>query len=69
MKTQQTEDSVRTVVNCNVCESAIALLLIVVTSFRSPINPITNPNPSIVTLSRGSILLIAFTYEMVVQCI
>jgi hypothetical protein len=37
----------RAIVNCRVCDTAIAL--IVVTSLKSPINTITNPNPSIVT--------------------
>jgi hypothetical protein len=35
------------VVNRKVCELAIALYLIVVTSFKTPINPITNPNPCV----------------------
>jgi hypothetical protein len=35
----------RAVVNCSVHELAVALLLIVITSFKSPINPITIPNP------------------------
>jgi hypothetical protein len=33
------------VVNCWMCELAIALKLLVITICRSPINPITNPNP------------------------
>jgi hypothetical protein len=40
VKTQQTA-----VVKCRVCESATAPYLPVVTSFKSPTNPITNPNP------------------------
>jgi hypothetical protein len=36
---------VRAVVNYRVCELAKRLSLIVVTICKSPINPITNPNP------------------------
>jgi hypothetical protein len=43
--TADCEDLVRAVVNCNVCELAIVLKLIVVTSFKSPIKPIINQNP------------------------
>jgi hypothetical protein len=39
------EDLVRAVVNCRVCESAIALQLLVVTIYKWSTNPITNPNP------------------------
>jgi hypothetical protein len=35
----------RSVVNCTVCESAIALELLVVTICKIVINPITNPDP------------------------
>jgi hypothetical protein len=57
VKTQQTEKTVRAAVNFKVCESVIALSLIVVTSFKTPINPITNPDPSIVTLLRDSMIM------------
>jgi hypothetical protein len=43
-KIQQTE-KVRTVVTCRVCESAVALELLVVTICKCSRNPITNPNP------------------------
>jgi hypothetical protein len=33
------------VVNCSACELVTALELLVVTIFKSPVNPITNPNP------------------------
>jgi hypothetical protein len=36
---------VHAVVDCRVCELAVALELIVVTLCKSLINPITNPNP------------------------
>jgi hypothetical protein len=36
---------VRAVVKCTVCELALALYLLVVTSFKSPVNQITNPYP------------------------
>jgi hypothetical protein len=39
------EDLVRAVVNCIVCELAIALQLLVVTICKCSINAITNPNP------------------------
>jgi hypothetical protein len=42
--------------NSKVCELATVVSLIVVTSFESPINPTTNPNPSIVTLSRRQLV-------------
>jgi hypothetical protein len=45
VKKQQTEDFVRAVVNCRVCEKALALQLLVVTFCKSTIYPITNPNP------------------------
>jgi hypothetical protein len=35
----------RAVVNCRVCELAIALQLLVVTIHKRSINPIANPNP------------------------
>jgi hypothetical protein len=35
----------RAVVNCRVCELAIALWLILVTICKSPTHPIKNPNP------------------------
>jgi hypothetical protein len=35
----------RAVVNCRVCELAIALQLLVVTICKCSVNPITNPNP------------------------
>jgi hypothetical protein len=44
-KIQQTEDLVRAVMNCKVCELAIASELLVVTICKSPIDPITNPSP------------------------
>jgi hypothetical protein len=50
------EDLVRAVVNCRVCELAIALWLLVVMICKLSINPITNPNPSIITHTRDSIL-------------
>jgi hypothetical protein len=40
------EDLVRAVVNCSVCELAIALYLLVVSICKCSINPITNPNPA-----------------------
>jgi hypothetical protein len=40
---------VHTVVNYNVCEIAVALELIVVTSCKRSINSVTNPNPVIDT--------------------
>jgi hypothetical protein len=47
VKIQQTEktQSVCAVVNCRVCELTIALYLLVVTTCKCSINPITNPNP------------------------
>jgi hypothetical protein len=47
MKIQQTEDFVRAVVNCSVCELAIAMQLLVVTScvYKCAIKLISNPNP------------------------
>jgi hypothetical protein len=45
------------VVNCGVYELAIALELFVVTVSKSPTNPITNPTPSVVIHSRGSIFV------------
>jgi hypothetical protein len=45
VKTADWEDSVHAVVNCRVCELAIALELLVVRICKTEINPITNPNP------------------------
>jgi hypothetical protein len=47
VKTLPTEKTVCVcaVVNCRVCEIAIALELIVVTSCKRPVNPVINPNP------------------------
>jgi hypothetical protein len=42
VKTQQNE---KPVVNCRMCELAIALWLLVVTIWKCSINSITNPNP------------------------
>jgi hypothetical protein len=39
------EDSVRALLNCILCELAIAPLWIVITNWKCPINPVTNPNP------------------------
>jgi hypothetical protein len=40
------KDLIRAVVNCVVCEIAIALYLLVVATGKWLINPITNPNPN-----------------------
>jgi hypothetical protein len=44
-KTQQTEKTVRSVVNYRVCELAIVLWLLVVTIHKCSVNSISNPNP------------------------
>jgi hypothetical protein len=43
--TEGGEDKVRAVVNCRVCELAIALWLLLFTIYKCSGNPITNPNP------------------------
>jgi hypothetical protein len=45
VKLQQTEDLVRAVVDCRVCELVTALQLLVVTICKCSVNPITIPNP------------------------
>jgi hypothetical protein len=54
--TADLEELVRTLIKCIVCELAVALELIVVTSFKSPLNPITNPHPMSSHLTRDSTL-------------
>jgi hypothetical protein len=46
---------VRAIVNCKVCELAIQLELLVVTIFKSQINPISNPNLVYSHIPRDSI--------------
>jgi hypothetical protein len=48
------EDLVHAVVNRRVCELETALQFLVVMICKCSINPITNPNPSTVTLSRDN---------------
>jgi hypothetical protein len=45
VNTQQTEDLVRAVVNCRMCELVIALQLLLDTFYKGSINPITDLNP------------------------
>jgi hypothetical protein len=52
----ETEDLVRAVVNCRVCELAIALKLLVVTICKCSVNPITNPN-AVCSQSRDNIFV------------
>jgi hypothetical protein len=46
----------RDIFNFRLCESAIALELVVVTIFKSPINPITNPYPFCSHTNRVTVL-------------
>jgi hypothetical protein len=46
----------RAVMNCRVCELAIAPQLLVVAISKYSVNPITNPNLSIVTHMRDNIV-------------
>jgi hypothetical protein len=45
----------RAAVNVKGCQLAIALKLLLVASFKSPIYPITDPNPPSIHLTRDSI--------------
>jgi hypothetical protein len=45
VKIQQAEKTVRAVVNCRVCELAIAPKLLVVAICKCSMNPVTNPQP------------------------
>jgi hypothetical protein len=53
------EDLVQAVVICWVCQLAIALYLLVIPSCKCAINPITNPEGSVVTLLRDNIVYFA----------
>jgi hypothetical protein len=54
VKTADREGLVRSIVDCTVCKLAMSLQLLVVTSFKSPIDPITNPNPVSSHLTRDN---------------
>jgi hypothetical protein len=57
VKTQQTERTVRAIVNCKMCESALALqLLLIIPSCKCVIKPITNPNPAYSHLTCDNII-------------
>jgi hypothetical protein len=51
---EDTKDLVRAVVNCSVCEFVKASKVYVVTTYKCPTNPITNPNPVSNHQTRGN---------------
>jgi hypothetical protein len=55
LETQQIENTylVRAIVNCRACKLITELQLIVVTGFKSSINPVANPKPVCSHLTRG----------------
>jgi hypothetical protein len=59
-KTQQNEKTVCALVNCRLCELAIASYLLVVPICKYSINPFTNPDPSTVNHTRDIIFVFHF---------
>jgi hypothetical protein len=55
---------VRAVENCRACQLATALQLLAVMICKCSMYPITNPNPSVVTLNYVTILLTVFQKNM-----
>jgi hypothetical protein len=64
VKTQHTQKTVSAVVNCKVCELVMLIWLPVLTVWKCSINPITNPNLSIVTHTCDNITFSPFSQDI-----